>query len=356
MIKMNKILIILLAVITLVSCTADQNIPELNNDDAIRLKSSFYNASLNTRTPFTDVISASNVLKSAVWASETPGDYTAGYKKYYANGTMTFSSSTASTIFDEGYNGTNIFPYEGTDATLYLYGLYPIIGWNTNNPNAPAFTITGKEDVMIAKEVTTKRSEIRVGTYQTLEFNHILSKFEIRVAADGPSAIAHFGSIKSISLIKAKGVDLKNELHISNITTGEVAYNSDGATNTLNCYEMSIDANGHRTYSNTIYANKEVPLTKEPTYQAYTIAAPVTLLADDVNDYTFAVTTTKDGVDTTTPVDVELKNASGAHFTGSTAGQTFLITFNFAKDDIRVKVAITEWVNSGKYTSPIERD
>lgn len=339
---------VLLAAAVLVSCSKDEKVVD-NSIPEITLKSSVLTMDAATRAPFEGALSQSNPFTAIVLATETQG----GYNTLRANGTMTFKGGDDGVAYNQPLeSGTSTFR---NDDPVFLSGLYPAIygtgGWNITNGTA-TFTITGKDDLMKAPEVSTTKQDVRDLNFATLEFSHELTKMDLRFRADGPEAISAFGTIKKVELTRVNSNSIPTQAAIT-LNTGAIVFS--GSATSLPCYSMSMDADGKATYTNTVYPGGHL-LTTDNTYLAYTMAPPATAaVTPGSNEYEYTVTYNNGtGADQTKTATIDLKDKDGNFFTGSTKGYAFLISFNFSKNEINASATVQDWNEGGESVVVIE--
>lgn len=358
---MKQLFFSLLAVAAMASCSKSELAmrPEVIGDVEIMAKSHALSidADASSRAPFEGTIdgTSNNSLTAQVLASKTSGDYSTLYND--PNGTPAMSDKM---IFND--NGTTQVGFDTTPAyfpadgsKIYLMGFYPYTGWtkrqNDDNKDCHTFTITGKEDLMVAAEKGTDKAEAQAGTFPTLEFKHLLTKLDITLVAEDQAAIDAWGAVTDIYLSKALDANIKDRVWVkyADATVDFTVLNT--PTESLACYTMDASS-GTAVATDTAFSTQTVALTTTGAHAAYVLATPVT--ATGTNDYTLGVKTANH----TDPfvVKVNLKDISNntQAFTGDTAGKAFAVTLTFKATEIEAKATVTEWVNGGTADEEIQ--
>lgn len=81
------------------------------------------------------------------------------------------------------------------------------------NTGQVAYTISGKEDIMVTSEISGSRTD---NTNKELTFNHLLTQLKFKLVAENADAITYWGSITSITV-----KDVEKDL-VLNLNTGEL--------------------------------------------------------------------------------------------------------------------------------------
>lgn len=330
---MKKSVFLLVGAALLASCSQSDLIetPAVDSNNIV-LKSSLSGMSVTTRAPFVDELSSSNPLTALVLASSVSNSYTS----LLAKGTMSFTGGEDGVGFASLEAGDGKFV--GTNAA-YLRGFYPI-DWNISG-NVATYTLTGKDDVMFAPQVSTDKAAVLNRNYATLEFEHKLTKLELRFRADAASTITSWGKITNIELVKAAGTAPNSILTLDLSTSAAGTFGTTIAS--LPCYNMSM-TNKVAAYTNTKFSGVD-KLTEEAEYYAYTLPAPVNATAAMDNEYEFKITTSAKGE---VSVKVDLLDKDGNKFVGSTAGYAFTVLFNFVDSYISASATVKEWNDGGE--------
>ena len=336
---MKKSVFLLLGAALLASCSQseiDHNI----DPDAIVLRSSLSKVSASTRAPFVDALSSTNPLTAMVLASAT----TNNYQTLLAKGTMTFAGGEDGVGFSQLETGDGKFPATPATTPVYLRGFYPAADWTVTTVSQTAsYTLNGRDDVMCAAQVATTKAEVLKRDYATLEFEHKLTKLELRFRADAPGTIADWGKVTGIKLVKAATANPNSVLTVD--LKGAAAPSFSTPVADLSCYGMS-SVNSVNTYTNTVFpASGGYTLTQEATYAAYILPAPVVATTAMKNEYEFQITTVNR---TPITVPVELYDKEGNLFVGSTEGYSFTVIFDFVGGFINANATVKEWNEGGE--------
>lgn len=343
---MKKIYLPLLAAMLLAGCTQNEvTQTPVNGEVELKLKSSALAIDGSTRAPFEGEGGTVAVpLVTKVLVKEQANDYTGLYNT--ADDKITFTDGTQT-----GFTTTKYYyPSDGTG--LDICGLYPYAAtgtaagqWDLTATNA-AFAFNGSQDVMAAAQVTTTKAQAQASTYPTLAFSHLLTKLIIKVKAEDAAAIAAWGHVTQIELVKAKGSAPNSKATVA-LATG-TAPRASAFSISLNPFPFYA-VTGGTTYTNTAFTGQTLALTTDPTVVAYSLVAPI--LADGSNtagsaDFELKVYTEKgDATGVNVPVGL-LTNAS-ATYAGETQGKAFEITLTFKATEIKAKATVSPWVLDG---------
>jgi hypothetical protein len=290
-----------------------------------------------TRTAYSSTDFSAHPLDVLVPASLTNGDYT----HLYCPGTMTFGGNAIGATYNKPVEGNYWYP----DKTMpvYLSGLYPSAGW-TGAEGTWTFTLTGKEDVMFAPQVSTTLEDVWDNKYAVLEFAHQLTLMRLWVYGDRD--VAGLIRLKTIRLIKACGAELPTTVTARLNGTQTVGFAVPEQPAPLPCYIAGTD----EPYA--LAEGSEYPLTVTVSEQAYILAPPVTAANDaEAKEYTFVIGYL-DGAnrEITQQVDIDLRHNDATSFNGTTAAHAFNITFRFiAGGQIQPKANLTNWLPGGEY-------
>jgi len=319
----------------------DPTPPDLK-PETIALRSSITSMHPVSRSPFMGTLSADNQLTAKVLASEISGNY----NNLYANGSMTFGLPTSAVAYNTtGFSGNESFPDEG-EALIYLSGLTPADGWSVAS-NTASITLSGKEDLMTANEVSTNKKKVREQDYATLAFEHRLTLLEIAVHTENQDAATKWEKVTGIKLTKTATSEVESRA-VVDLSTGIVTL--DTPQSSQKSYGLSV-ANSIATYSDTEYAGTTL-VGGQSKLVAYSLISPVTATALD-KEYTFMITTSKGGIEKTSTVAIDLNDKTGNPFVGSTAGYSFIVTFYFQNGNIKAAATVKNWQTGGEYIVPI---
>lgn len=313
---MKKNFLVLFAAVAMASCSSSDDVVTPDNGERadIKLTSTIYEVNA-TRAVMT---SANTEFSARVLASETSGDYS-GIP--LADGTIDFNGSTT-----VGF--TPAVKYPDATSSVYLVGLFPATTWNKEDDKLE-HAINGTADIMVTDEAPTTETEAVAGAYPNLEFNHLLTKLDIKVISWSAAAAAAFGNVSSII------VDSPNGKVVFNPADMAISYEGGSAP-------ITVDG------SYPIALASEDP--KHEFNGGYAMVAPVDEVTED--HYTLTIVTT-DGGSITKPVT--LKSSSNADFTGNTTGKSFTITLTFkSSKDVGVTGEIADWTPEGNSNVDIE--
>lgn len=322
-----KHILTLCAVALCVSCSdSHTDTPITSREVPIALKPAYAAAPVKSRAPH-ESISATTPMEVRVLAATT----TANYSAPHANGKMIFKD-TGTTAYDPATVSEEEahFPEGDINAPLYFSALFPYNGWTVEADGKSAtYTISGKDDVIAAAEISATPADVQDGSVPTLVLHHLLTKLEIKLLSADAHAPTHWGHIKEIRLSKVKGQAPLNRVSV-NLHTGVAQYALPGQ---LICYGMHRTANNVPVYTDTPYTSQQLPV--DATTVAYVLIAPLDSGTDA--DLTFEFLT--DYKDTPISVDVKLP------YTGNTAGGAFDLTFTFEGGSLHIvpEATIEPW-------------
>ena len=193
---MKKFILSILAIAAMASCTktseddVDPNVPvEIKLGGSITALSK---AAVTTNT-FTAQVASSGITNNyttSLWSGKKKK------KINVNNGSVTFTQ-------------TEYYPNDG--GTVYMKGFAPQA---TINAGQVAYTISGKEDIMVTSEISGSRTD---NTNKELTFNHLLTQLKFKLVAEDADAITYWGSITSIT-VKNVEKDL-----VLKLNTGELS-------------------------------------------------------------------------------------------------------------------------------------
>lgn len=343
----------------LAGCSQGDGIaPELQGDDVIRLSSTMLTAGASTRAPFVGTIGATNQLTALVPSATVSASYETDL---HAAGPMIFDGQTYT-----GYDAQSVtttearFPntFTGTEQ-LYLFGLYPynkttpVWAIDTGGATATA-TFNGSQDLMAAAQISITKDGVKdaiggKGTFEVLEFSHLLTKLEVNFKASA-AAVADFGSIKSVELVSdatASAATLPTEVTYDPVTAAVDFTNGTNKVATLPFYSAITG-----TYTDTPYIGQLYRPTPTAELQAYCMAAPVMASPSPGKyEYYIRITTNGDAAPAATKIiPIDLNDAGGAKFAQNTAGYAFNIIVNYSVDDILVTATVADWKVGGDTT------
>lgn len=335
---MKKFIFPLVAVLGFAACNPENENPMGDgNGDEIKLQMT--QLSIDTRAPYMATTpSADDPLLARVLCSRTQGNYTAEIEEANNNGFMNFTAASTETSFclNDGTVKPKSFPKGVND--VYLVGLYPAETWTKNAGTSASFNFDGSDDIMFAPEtVTTRGEEPEEPTIGTLAFGHKMTKINIQLRAVDDASIAPWGEIENIALTGVgAAADQPN-------TTVEVAFADGDATFSNAAASLACYRTDGTDYTDEAY-DGTAALTTTATTVAYTICQPVDATGGTTNEYTLTVTSSTKG---DVPVPFSLTNATGAEFTGNTAGKAFTVTLSFSAVEIKAQATVTPWDEQG---------
>lgn len=345
--KVRKMGVVILFAFLVAGCTKEEmkEIPKVETEaEMIRMKPAVSTLQPASRVPFTEAVGGGVLLTAWVPASVTQGDY----NTLYANGTMTFNEVSDPVVYDTtGFSGNNSFP-EDAETPVYLRGFYPAMGWTKLvGSNQTTISLTGKDDVMVAPQVSTTKKKVREGTFATLEFEHQLTLLEIVIQTEGDKAVAKWKEVSGITVKKPAG-QIETLLTV-NLSTGAATFGN--LQSSLPTFALSVNEDV-TSYTNDNYAGTSLVAGKSEKV-AYVLAPPVSATSTN-KEYAFSVTTLKDGVSTVSTVSVDLNAVDDSPFTGSTAGYSFVVTFYFLSGELSAVATVKEWEKGGTSVVPVE--
>lgn len=330
---------LLLSALLWTSCSRTEVVNPVDPDNQeIKLQTRVRDMLSSTRGAYEGTDLSANPLTAMVLASLTTKNYTT----LHCNGTMTFNGTGAVSYNKPVTSGSYLFP--GSTTRVYLTGLYPGTGWDVGTvPGTPSFTITGKDDVMLAAEQETMLAMVGSGTYATLPFTHQLTLLRLSFYGDAQA----LGKVKVTDalLLKVNGAAIPVTAQ-AGISSATQAITFTGSDPSLPCYLTGTD---------NAYAGQAYDVTDTPVEQAYVLAPPVSNAAAGNNEYTFRISYL-DQNDATKVLDVnvDLKvTTGGASFTGSTVGTAFNITFKFVGGQIEAQATVTDWTIGGTFEEEV---
>lgn len=350
---MKKIYLPLLAALALAGCTQSElSESPVNAGVELKLKSTALAVDAGTRAPFEGTAGTVPLpLEAKVLVKKQADTYLSLYNT--ADDKITFTDGN-----EKGFATTKYYyPSDGTG--LHICGLYPYAAtgtaageWDLTGTQA-GFTFNGSHDVMAAPQVATTKAQAQALTYPTLAFSHLLTKLVIKVKAEDAAAIAAWGNVTKIELVKAKGSAPNSKATVT-LATG-TAPRASAFSISLNPFPFYA-VTGGTTYTNTAFTGQTLALTTTSTVAAYSLVAPI--LADGNStagsaDFELKVYTDKApaaGMD----VPVGLLNTLSAAYAGETQGKAFEVTLTFKATEIKAKATVSPWVLDGTSSPEIK--
>lgn len=361
---MKKSILSLLAVAAMVSCT--QNDMDLKGSDEqveIKLKSTALSIDAAvSRAPFEGAISSSNKLEAKVLKASTTGDYSTPYE-----GIIEFEDvSTATATY--GFADPQYYPVNPS-TSVFLVGLYPqTANWALSASGNGLYDVTvkGNEDLMVAKQVETKKLDVvvtapTVPNYPVLDFKHLLTKLEVKVVAKDAASQTAWGKIKQITLTQAGGNGIKNTI-TANLVSGAPLINS---TTVADFPFYVVDASATPKYTETklnatdYVAGITLPVAADPTDPAasaenvaYSLIAPFE--ATSTKNVVLKVISEESDVNGyLAKVDLNLV-AGNDGSVAAMQGKSITITLTFVGTQILAKAKVADWVDGGSADGTIE--
>lgn len=374
---MKKSFLPLLALVAMASCTQndmdlkgspEDQIPILVGANALSIESS-----TTTRAPFNGPISASDSLYAKVVLT------------ILANGASNVDYSTATSVKDSinfkdvsgtsaplfGFKTPQYYPVN-PDTEVALVGLYPIkadfkpISGETTKYQV---TVKGYEDLMVAPEVRTKKANVvttGTKTYPILNFEHMLTRLDIKAVAKDTASYRAWGKIKQISVIKAGGAALNNQFYVK--LTTNVNPVSDltviPGNDTIPCYVVGKNS-GANNYTDSILnavkytkmvtlpvaakANVATPAT-DAKEVAYAMIAPFIATSDKTIDLKIV---TENGKPETKKINLTLDSSNDGSL-NAMRGKKIVITLTFVGTEIVAQATVKNWEAGGTADDTIQ--
>jgi hypothetical protein len=325
--KKRTVFILLLAALLTACSGTDLREPVSGVDGEIMLRSSVIEANFSsTRNVYEDADLSAKPLTALVLTSLNEGDYA----DPRCVGTMTFNGSDAVMYDKPVAAGNYTFEKEGGDNIAhYLTGLYPAAGWT--GAATRLLTLTGKEDVMLAPEVSTNYSKVEKSDFATLAFTH------------------------QLTLLKLKF--LREEKSGFNIRLNTVSVKSLPTTVSVELSTLKVDFSGSGDLSAYLYntdtplpGGYDVPVSAVAPY-AYVLVPPVTAdAAAGKYEYVLHITYTDELNNNTfqdVSIDLVTDTTGTISLSGNSAGKANVITLNFKDGSIRGAATVTAWDDEG---------
>lgn len=386
---MKKSILSLLAVAAMVSCTQNDMDPRDFSGDQVEIKLTPNVGTVAQSRASYDVTvpTATDSLAAVVLVSTVPNLYNPANNTLLNSGSyrISFKDATTPTGFTNGDTGlaTPVY-YPANGDNVYMWGLYPygnVIAtgtpaageWQMTAAGSTAnYTFTGKEDVMVTKEIQSDKSEASTTVNYAntkLEFSHLLTKLVVKAKGDAAAQTA-FGAITDITLVgvsvAAPTSNIKNKVAISLATDATlaspatVAFTGAEASFPFYAYDITTDPTTPKQLDNafaglgaaTTPVAFDVPSSTDyPTGQliAYSMVQPIDNVVAGSVAYVLNVKT-ENGETNGFNVPVVLKDATtptAGDFSGSTVSKTFNIQLTFKAAEIKSIVAVGAWDPQG---------
>lgn len=389
---MKKSILSLLAVAAMVSCTQNDMDPREISGDPVEIKlTPNVGTVTQTRTSYdVTVPTATDSLAAVVLVSKTANRYEPGAATFLNPDSyrISFKSANTPTGFSDAATGlAKPVYYPANGDVVYMWGLYPFGNVVDTNPAAGEwhmtgggstanFTFTGKEDVMVSKEIKSNKGEAASGVDYAntkLEFEHLLTKLVVKAKGDS-AAIKGFGLIKEISLVgvsasTATPGNIHNKVTIT-LTAGTTPVISDqtisysGRLDSIPFYVYTQAAKGTTpTQLDKAFTNLNATSDPKAFYIpndtsfvdgreiAYAMVRPVTSVVAGNPAYVLKVVTELGG---TYNIPVILKKDASQDFGGDTTGKAFNVILTFKAAEIKSIVAVGAWVPQGDFGYDIQ--
>lgn len=380
---MKQLFFSLLAVAAMASCSKSELSmrPEIETGDVeIMATTDAKSIDATTRAPFEGAIAADNELKAHVFTTNVEGGKKFDSANLYADGTMTFSSvKTDGAPNNKPYDATDftgsIF-YPANGSTIYLCGLYPadmnlatVTYSADNNTTHAVATITGKEDFMLAPEVSSTKEDALKKIYPNLAFKHMLTKLTIKVKAENEAAKNAWGEIEKITVKEVNSniqVDMvkattyagvasaySNPIEFSTYIIDQTTQKATDDAFDAQSYELKFD----------VPANGDVEaVTVDPVAIAYSLVCPVEVKTVNVDaatkhiaTYTLLVKTKN--IEDAYEIEVKLNQKAetdGVTYAASTEGYAYDVNLTFKATVIEATATVEDWKDGGSGEETIE--
>jgi hypothetical protein len=365
--KKSIFVCVLMVAALLSGCTKSELATPQGGDESgeIGVRSSVAGMVASTRQPYgTEATTpgnenlVANPLQALVVTSLEPHDYkmgvatdpvSEGTTKLYGYGKMTFKGEdNAKYEKPMDYGEFKFHNYgepgaTGEEKLHYMTGLYPYYApWVYDALNGEfTLTLTGKEDVMLAPEVSTTYKAVKnagkgSGTYAELSFAHQLTLLKLAFIKEDKDDFPI--TLKAIRVLSQK------QTARAKISQASPEIVFEGNVISYPCYRWDTD--------NTVatVGDYDVPRADtNPDPYAYVLVPPVTASnIDGTDEYVFEYDYEDEYGDTKTDQEVGVnlgevyRDATGV-VDGSTKGKAYLITFKFTDGNCRCTAKATQW-------------
>jgi hypothetical protein len=275
-------------------------------------------------------ISSTNPLTALVLTSLNSKDYTKGAnlnEKLRCEGIMTFDGSDKVAYNKPVMYGDYRFSDYSSNSgkSHYMTGLYPA-AWIVSGGDR-TLELTGKEDVMLATEVTTNYTKVKGNEPATLAFTHQLTLLKLKFIKES--------AVGDIKLQSAKVVDMLGGLKskaVAKISQNSQEVTFEPSAASIACYKWNTDAP---------LENADYQLLTSDNVYGYTLVPPVMARAG-ADEYEFHINYTVEGDMTSQKVYVDLKNTMTS-LTGDSKGKAYTITFKFVDGGIESAASVAVW-------------
>lgn len=316
---MKKLMISMLAMAAMVSCTNEIENPEVPvNEGPVPVT---LNAGINQVTTKAIVEQSANI-SAIVYASATTNDYKTLAWTGEKAGKINITNGTT-----VAFEQTEYYPSNGN--SIYMKAVYPTPSAAPTN-NIITYDIDGDMDIMMTSELSGSR-KTGANASKTLDFHHMLTQLKIKVIAEDEAAKTAWGTISSITVNK---VNTSIQLDLSKAYDGT----TDAALSSTGSKDKSITFKGlPADKSMAVITNQTTPadIAAAATAMGYAMIQPAT----GNTEYELSITTSNS---TDMKVNVTLAE--------SKASTSYDIVLTFKASSIAATATIGEWV-SGTGTS-----
>lgn len=392
---MKKSILSLLAVAAMVSCTQNEMDQKEVSGNQVEIKlTPNVGTVAQTRTSYdVTVPTATDSLAAVVLVSTVPNLYNPANNTLLNSGSyrVSFKDATTPTGFSDAGTGlaTPVY-YPANGDEVYMWGLYPYgkitvatpynVGeWQMTAAGSTAnYTFTGKEDVMVTKEIKSDKGEATTAINYAntkLEFSHLLTKLVVKAKGDAAAKTA-FGAITDITLVGVSSAtptsNIKNKVAISLATdntlasAATVSFGGAEASFPFYAYDITTDPTAPKQLDNafaglgaaTTPVAFDVPSSTDyPAGQfiAYSMVQPIETVVAGSTAYILNVKTENGETNGfNVPVVLMDNNTPAAQFAGSTVSKTFTISLTFKAAEIKSIVAVGAWTPQGDFEFDIQ--
>ena len=368
----NGIYILLGLMILLTSCEKGGVTGELEGQQ-IYLTASVSDLPL-TKVPFEGTApTTSNPLNVDVWASTVSSVFLDENKTGRVEDNRVVSIHTGGR-FQSGEPqllSQAIYPAPSTSggqgAPVYFVAMHPQSKgdgskWTTTDGKHADFSFRGCEDVMFAKQVSgaydTNEQDQQVINSPTLQFEHLLTLITVKMGLE----LEEGANLDDVRQAWGNVTGMQIQLYDKTLGTG---YSANKVTIDLSKGEgfsyyddIGFERNLNKTNFYASHTDDQFPsdldgfqLSEKIESVAYVICAPVVATTDS-HEYIITVDTANRGEQ---EVILDLKNAVGGKYEGSSRGKHFGVTLKFKKGRaIAVQAMVENWENGGYGSGVIE--
>ncbi|SUE34337.1 fimbrillin family protein [Rikenella microfusus] len=323
---MKKILLSAMVVAALASCS--KRGAENPADPGNEIKATASALDVTSKAPIIENFPSGAAIARVI-ASESAasnGDYTKEYQSE-RGGYMNFTDKSPKGFVNENGDTPNGKTYTGGIESVYLSALYPHTGWGDQVTTAPVHQIDGKTDIMATDEIQTAKTKTG-----ELKFQHLLTQLQIKARANDDAAIAAWGNITGITLKRAAGAALANQVNVE--FGNSMKSLCSGSVESLPFFNQNDQSNF--SYS----------LTTDEMATQSTVATCLAPAVDATSGDEFQLSVTTEQGSTET-LDISLKQKNGDEFSGNTQNYAFTIELTFYATEIVATASINPWTDAG---------